>query len=431
VILDESRMSEPCPVGNAHARLNQAHVLWHEALDAYDDPPAFVTKFNALIQTVRNITWALQKDLGRHSPLNEWYSRWQGRMRADPRMRWVRDARNHIVKRGDLETHSTARVRVVGELLHSAPIDIAVEPGTPVDEIARQIRLPVFGRRAKREGTLVVERRWTVDPLPDDELLDAVAHCMGMLSKLLTEAHDNLGVSMQTCTETADDPCGWGSGAMHPSGRLACMWAGREARTSRRNLSSGAPTRATLESIGGPPIDLETLRERYGSSPQPIPVDADPFVKARMLHEQGRNLLRVDKDLAMTAWLVRDRDVIRQLLIQPGDFREQYLAMELVASEVTKLGADALIVTSEAWEAPAVSRDDPRARLRATEREDRRESIVTYAVQRDGQQQSWRSVFRRSPEGDIVLSDMEPLAEDVPPLVRPVIEAWAEWTSPA
>jgi hypothetical protein len=422
----DDAMTEPCPFPNGHARLNEAHALWHEALDAYNDPEAFVTKLNALIQTLRNVTFALQKDIGKDADLKEWYGGWQSRMESDPRMRWAHKARNRIVKQGDLSTHSTARVRVVGELLRSEAIDIKVDPGAPVEEIARALNLPSLGRRALDEGILVVERRWTVDDLPDDELLDALAHCYGILSQLLVDAHDQSSASMTTCDETANDPCGWGGS--HPGGRLACMWAGREKRTSRRDLSSGAPTRATVESVLGPPISLDDLRRRYGSLPEPVSEEAGGPEKARLLHEQGRQLLVVDKEHIQIVWLLRGRSIVGQLTLEPGDHREAYLGMDRVASEVNRLGADALIVSTEVWEALMVEEDDPRAKMRATEREDRREAFLTYLVQRDGTTHAWRSSISRSDTNEVTLGDAERIERRTPPLVRPVLEAWAEWS---
>jgi hypothetical protein len=423
---DEDAMIEPCPVANGHARLNEAHALWHEALDAYNDPEAFITKLNALIQTLRNVTWALQKDLGKAHPLKDWYGGWQARMARDPRMQWVKKARNHIVKQGDLSTHSTARVRVVGELVRSETIDIQVDPGTPVEEIARRLNLPRLNPRALDEGILVVERRWSVDELPDDELLDALAHCYGVLSQLLLEAHEQCSASMATCEETANDPCGWGGS--HPGGRLACMWAGREKRTSRRDLSSGAPTSATVESVLGPPISLDDLRRRYGSLPEPVPEEADRPEKARLLHEQGRRFVIVDKQHIQIVWLLRGRSIVGHFILEPEDHRDAYLGMERVAADVNRLGADALIVSSEVWEALVVDEDDPRANMRATEREDRRESFLTYLVQRDGTTETWRSGISRSETNEVTLSDAERAQTPTPTLVRPVLEAWAEWS---
>jgi len=425
-LVDDDAMTEPCPVANGHARLNEAHTLWHEALDAYNDPEAFVTKLNALIQTLRNVTWALQKDIGKTHALKDWYGGWQSRMASDPRMQWVKNARNHIVKQGDLSTHSRARVRVVGELLRSETIDIKVDPGAPVEEIARTLNLPGLGARALEEGILVVERRWTVDDLPDDELLDALAHCYGILSQLLVDAHEQCSASMGTCDETANDPCGWGGS--HPGGRLACMWAGREKRTSRRDLSSGAPTRATVESVLGPPISLDDLRRRYGSLPEPVPEEAGGLEKARLLHEQGRRFLVVDKEHIQIVWLLCGRSIVGHFILEPGDHREAYLGMDRVAAEVNRLGADALIVSTEVWEALMVEEDDPRAGMRATERKDRREAFLTYLVQREGTTQTWRSSISRSDTNDVTLGDAERVQRPTPPVVRPVLEAWAEWS---
>jgi len=127
-------------------------------------------------------------------------------------------------------------------------------------------------------------------------------------------------------------------------------------------------------------------------------------------------------------WLLREGSVLAQRLIEPDDHRESYLAMELIAAEVNRLGADEMIVSSEAWEAEIVAKDDPRVGLRATEREDRRESFLTYVIQRGGRAETWRSAITRA-EDDVQLGDIEHLEAGTPPLVRPVIEAWAEWDS--
>jgi hypothetical protein len=427
--VDESAMSVPCPVQNAHSRLNQAHVLWHEALDAYNDPDAFVTKLNALIQTMRNVTLGLQKDLGDFPTTKEWYERWQERMRADSRMAWLKKARNQIVHKGELETHSKVRVMVVGEMLRGTPVQLDVDSAAPVAEIARRLSITGVAGRASQEGTLVVERRWTVEALPDDELLDVLAHCYGVLASILDEAHHQLETSIATCEISVGDPCGWTTVFAHPSGRPGCMWAGTEARTSRRDLSTGAPVHARIVSARGPDISLEELQDRYSlTSLEPIPDEADVFDRARILHEKGRMMLAVDKEHAMIAWLFRDGEPLTQLRLEPEDQRGKYLVMDAVASEAQKLGANELILSAEAWEAPAVDRDDARANMRATERDDRTEAFLTHLVTQDGRSLTLRSRIERSDSGEVELADPEDV-DDVPPLMRPLLEAWAEWPS--
>jgi hypothetical protein len=104
--------------------------------------------------------------------------------------------------------------------------------------------------------------------------------------------------------------------------------------------------------------------------------------------------------------------------------------MDRIASEVNQHGADELILSTEAWEAEAVGKDDPRASLRATEREDRRESFLTHVVERGGRSQTWRSLITRT-EDAVRLGDVEDLGNGIPTSFRPIIEAWAEWAPPA
>src|SRR5437867_12907835 len=92
---------------DAHRRLTAAHRLWHQAESSYPDPDGFCTNLNACIQALRSVTWVLQKGKRQIPQFGDWYARWQERLRADPIMRWLVDARNRIEKEGDLETRST------------------------------------------------------------------------------------------------------------------------------------------------------------------------------------------------------------------------------------------------------------------------------------------------------------------------------------
>lgn len=205
------------------------------------------------------------------------------------------------------------------------------------------------------------------------------------------------------------------------------MWANREARTSRRDLSTGAPVSLTIAAARGPDLSLEDVLDRYAlKNLEPMPVDADVFAQARHLHEKGRKMLTVDGEHIMIAWLLRDGESLSQLTLQPEDQREKYLVMDAVASEARKLGANELILSAEAWEAPPVSADDARAEMRAGERDDRTESFLTHVVTRDGRSLTLRSRIERSGR-EVKLMATEEI-DDAPPLVRPLLEIWAEWS---
>ena len=86
--------------------MEDAHRLWHHALESYFDPEAFRVALQNCIQTLRTVTWLLQNNK-RHIPnFDAWYSAWQDKMRADNVMRWLVNSRNKIEKQGDLGTHS-------------------------------------------------------------------------------------------------------------------------------------------------------------------------------------------------------------------------------------------------------------------------------------------------------------------------------------
>lgn len=425
---DFEGFTDTCPVPTTHARLIEAHAFWHEALEAYHDPPAFVSKLNALIQTLRTVTWALQKELGPYPELTtSWYKAWQDRMSEDSRLQWAKRARNQLVHRGDLETHSKALVRIVGEGIVGFGSEVDADPSSTASEILRQIDLSGLSDRVRREGTLVVERRWTVAAFPDEELLDVLAHCYAVLSQIVAEAHDQLDGCMATCIKTADDPCEQESAWEHPSRRLPCMWAGREARTSRRNLLSGAPIGVSSHALIGPRPDKAELQRRYSVATWEAPsAGGDLFEHARAWHATGRQMLLTDGDHVMIAWLYKGSRPVSQQGLHPHDQREKFLIMEQLANEATRLGADGVILTSEAWEATVADLDDPLAMLRAAERVDRTEALVTHALRRDGTTKSYRSPMLRV-DGALRLGDVT-VDDHHHPLLKPFLDAWAEWS---
>src|SRR5947207_8464481 len=102
-----------CPVPATHRRLHDGHQNWHETCIKYSDPEGFRIALNATIQTLRNVTWILQSELKHSAGFDAWYATWQDKMKNDKRMRWLVEARNKLVKQGDLQTHSLAKAMLM------------------------------------------------------------------------------------------------------------------------------------------------------------------------------------------------------------------------------------------------------------------------------------------------------------------------------
>src|SRR5687767_543247 len=98
----ECEFGSSCPLASVHARLQEGWLMLRHARDAYSDPTLFRSYLNACIQALRNSTWVLQKQKAQMREFDTWYGRWQETMKDEPVLRWLVEARNRVVKEGDL-----------------------------------------------------------------------------------------------------------------------------------------------------------------------------------------------------------------------------------------------------------------------------------------------------------------------------------------
>jgi hypothetical protein len=136
---------------------------------------------------------------------------------------------------------------------------------------------------------------------------------------------------------------------------VRCPWSAWFAHAA----SSGAPTQVTSIAVSAPPVDDDVFQRRYPHVQWETPAaDADLFEIAASFHRSARDILIADGYHVTLAWLLRDRQPVSMHQLNPRGQRDKYLMIEQLAEEATELGADGLIITSEAWEAIAA---DPRA----------------------------------------------------------------------
>ena len=150
------RVERSCPLPKTHTRLRQTHDLWHEMQAAYSDADEFLTKLNACLTAARSVTFVLQKELSHQAWFDDWYGPWQERMRADPRMRWLVDARNVVEKQGDLDAASVAFVSLLltddEQLLDRFEVPPLASPA----EVAQVIKLTELPARIRDQAVVTV-----------------------------------------------------------------------------------------------------------------------------------------------------------------------------------------------------------------------------------------------------------------------------------
>ena len=398
------------PDSPSERRLEQAHQLWHRALDSYPSVDDFCLGVNNLIQTLRTVTFILQKSFKHHDGFDAWYADRQEEMRGDSVMRWSVEARNHIEKQGDLDLRSTARVSVLASWLETPFEEFDIPPLVPPEAIAIAMAPRDIPDKIRREGVFTVERRWVTTSLPDHELLEACAHVYDVLQVVVSDAEATFGIAAE---QTPRRQC---------CERLNCMVAGRDARTARLHLQTGQFLVHTRETLAIDPDDKEKAAQHYGPALDDLPKPSNTLEsRVRRYHQVGRVILETDGHCTTVAFVYREGELVARAVLTPEDQQDKYLLMEHLADEAMRLGADEVIFSAEIWMA-AVRDGEPLGLVRAGDRDDRFEGLATSGVNRDGKSLMLITPFSKV-GGKPVLGDV---SEQIhyPNLMLPIRRAW-------
>lgn len=353
-----------CPLAAVDQRLADAHRLWHQAEATYFDPGGFRLAVQNAIQTLRTVTFILQKQKAIIPNFATWYGdaekktpgEWQRRLGADPLMRWMVDARNRIEKQGDLESNSMVRAEIVASYLEEGPcIEVPAHIADTVKTLLESIPNTDLGEHVRRNGMLRIQRRWVENTLPDYELLDAVAIAYGKVAELVFDAHRQIGLDP---TPTIHDDEGRSYDLPSMGWRFPCMIGHELPRTLLISLADGSTIEFETKRV---PVKFEAakvaaLMERYGG---------DPFEAMRRDYKTDADLAAGYFTLVRTVFLrdgyhqtmlflFRDRKAIAPpIQVVFENIQHKYALMRQLAAEVTKSGADAAMLVGEVWKASA------------------------------------------------------------------------------
>jgi hypothetical protein len=391
-----------CPLPNTHRRLADAYNLWQLAAASYEDPDTFRMYLNALLEATRNITFMLQSEKAVIPGFDEWYPDWQETMGRDVALVWARDARTQVVHQGDLETHSTAHVRVQASWEEPPITTFDVPPHVPTTAIASRLAEQEIPEDVRRGGVLTVERRWVVDELPNHELLDVVAHCLDIIRQLVRAAHRRAGSAM----DSVDDD------QMHPV-------VTREMRTVTVNLRTNEILRSDFREVTLVPE--EETAKHYGPFPEAPRGTNDPLAWADYYMEMGRLMLAKDGFHTMIAFLFHDHQRPQMLSTMPEDQQGKYLFMQQVANTVQRTGATGLVFTAESWMAKA---DDVPPGKRPADVDTKLEMLTVTAARADGATRVLASPFTHTEDGEIRLGDVIEVEGGGELFLGPVLRVW-------
>jgi len=416
-----------CPVPKTHRRLNEAHLLWHQTLERYHDPDSFRANLNATIEALRNVTFVLQNEKAVFAQFDEWYGPWQARLKADNAAEWLHDARTTVVHQGELESHSTAEVRLVtwrDEVVARLSVPAEASPSVVLQN-PQVIDLLAKYRATSadaKDAAIAIERRWSTTGLDDLELLEALAKVYGLLSDAVLDAHIHL--KQCGCIPTEHDHPDFRS-VYHRTGTLECMAAGAETRTQVFKLSTGDQL-SLVETLGSTSSEVRNALGRYGLDKGhkfAAWEKLDPIHFAEKVLYQAKRVLSRDKNHQRIMFI---RDGCGEWLMKglfARDRTEKHLLMRKVAQIVESKGCDAIVEVGEMWSAPAESL--PQLDKKRFENvKGRGELLYVMVATREGIARTYMTPFTRGPFGGIKLGDTDQTDDKFPTYLQPVLEVW-------
>jgi hypothetical protein len=407
-----------CPLPNTHRRLEQAHRLWHQALEQYSDPDGFRTNLNSAIEALRTTTFMLQGEKGAIPGFDDWYGRWQAEMKADPLMKWLSDARTTVIHRSDLETQSVA-VATIHNNLNLAQLTCEVPPLLRTREVAAILAgvLPQPFKEHRKDLLLSIERRWCVTELAEHELLEALAHVYGFLSRVVADAHGRAGMVF----DNVDDS---GQHQSTPDGRMPCMITTRETRTVRVRLEDQralSPRAIRIDATRNDKFAAKSAK-RYGIKLEPLPAERkdDPFALAESMLELAKVMLRKDKHLDRTVFLITPSGM-ELMNLRARDRTEKYALMRAVAEQMRRTQASAFIDIGEAW---TCSKSEVLAGRMPEVAKDRGELIYASVLTKTGAYRAYSTPFSRGLLGTIKIGETTVDEGPPPTYLAPILEVW-------
>lgn len=417
--MSEIRNKTKCPIPNTHNRLLDAHRLWHQAEENYFDPDAFRTYLNSTIQTLRNLTFALQAEKTNIPEFDTWYLKWQAKMKDDSILKWLNAARVTIVHKGDLETKSVAKVKLQSYLDLNEK-EISIEPNYSDREIYFYLKNQGFLNippKIRDDLILEIERRWIVKEIPDVEILDSLAHVFRFLYNLVADAHLQAGYSIDLC-KIVDN--------IHKKKiareeKIECMTQSAEFRIKRVVLKDFGERKYDSQQVSVEPCIAQHAAEKYKLRRKEVnskfSID-DPDKFAIVLLTQAKNVLQTDGYHKHVIFLFKDNSPVGIYNIRPEDRSDKYLLWRQLAREVEKEQVNAIISINEAW----VTQINTNPRTTLIEQDIRKEALLVTVVTNKGHCKTFVTKFKR--KYNKIKFNATTIDRGEHNFLRPVINVW-------
>ncbi len=388
-------------------RLAEPAKFWYQCIDEYNDLNEFLSSLNALIQSLRNVTFVIQKQKDKIPNFEDWYFQKQDIMKNDRLMKWLVEARNQVVKEGDLKPNSVV-VATVKNWLEYGLFTLNVDPLTNNDKIIELVLSKLKRKEIVqnlREPLLQIERTWRVDQFPDKEILEILSHCYRLLKSIVYDLYLQIGIEKPTSIEYIEK-----------DNSLLQGLVSNKAKTTYIDLKDCSIIQHVVNSHPfNAKIFVEAAKRYNGDKidfgPDPGDVN-DPFSYLNVYLEISKTILKKDGFHApMVHYFYRDKDPT-YCIIPVKDKTEFYYLIRQVAEDIIKQSVTGLIFILEQWIYPLDKNTN------------RGECLMVACINNDGKFESYTVPFSKE-KGHIIIEptilDFELKNQN---WLRPIVQAW-------
>ena len=429
-----SRGLKDCPISNTHQRLRQAHILWHQAAENYQNVDVFLTNVNSLIQELRNISFILQTEKDKIPGFDTWYEPWRERLKTNEHALWVKETRTLVVHQSALAAASHFNVKFlnyyelpVASLLTDGDSDLSVAAVLERKDFQSMVARIRYSMRDQGDAIIALERCWSTPELRGADLLGVLGAVYGLLARMVLDAHVHSG--HLDCVDDANTdsefPTHRGRTALLP-----CMMREQAARTDYFTLNTFTPLSkgVRVEELTATVGDIEWRYQIKVGERLQVYDSLDPVKLYEHMVWSSRKMLRKDRSLARIMMLRNGKGEWSSHMIMAEKRVEKYLLLHLLAQTVREEGCDALIEVGETW---LTDQKVSIPQLESIESLPNRDKLVKEAIlvrldTRDGLHKQSLTIFNRGTFGGIKLSDTKEEDGGKPTYLTPIYQVWRE-----
>lgn len=346
----------------------EVFYFWHQCSSCYHDPVSFRANLNALIQSMRNITFRLQAIKSLIPGFDEWYEPWREFFRNHPFISWINEARINIVKRKGLESKSLAIAKVFYSYQSPLVVKLEVPPRMMTDMIVSLVSSKI---PSDIRGMCIVEvfRKWVIDDFPDQEILTVLSECFRIFLALRSSLKELL----------SGNPTPFPDLFVSRQSPVPCMFR-YQVLPLRVNPATGEFYHLKKSLIEYNPLFAEEAIKHYGINMK-MPDSADKEdaltvaellvpISMAVMERDGYHIPLLHLHSKEKGWTIQT--------LMPAERLEKYFLWHHVAEQVQENNFDALIFISEAWMVPLDSVPlEPYPKI--TESKEKKEILQIYA----------------------------------------------------